>query len=421
MDSSQPKILIAGEREASVPCAKCREELQLGDAVAMCKDCGAVHHHQCWNQIEACSAYDCAGAAASMMAETDDVLTVTRAELVSAEPLRTTSTEASQRNAELKMTERRWNRTAIWAFALSLLGIPLFGIITGLIAILLACIAMVLHRENRRGMGLAVAALLIGLFDVVGWSWGLSKYFGTGASSVSLAEMAIDPSALEDLPDYIARAMRANVVIEVKAGFGRGGLGSGVVLQVKDNLAYIVTNRHVIDGDYSDSTKTPPKNLSDLADFMIMSVERVTMPGTVEWVAPQGIDLAIVSARFSKQEVQAAFWDLEEKTMIGEEVFAVGNPHGLGWTLTSGSVSQVRKRSRGGIAYRILQTSAPINPGNSGGGLYDAKGHLLGINTMTTEKRVAEGLGFSIDFNTLIELIPQRFNISNKNVEEDAQ
>lgn len=421
MSASQPKILIAGDREASVPCAKCSSELRLGDAVAMCSDCGAVHHHRCWQETQACSAYECAAATASMSADSNEVLSVTREELISAEPLRATSTEASFRNEELKRQEKRWNKTAIWAFVIALLGIPLFGIFTGLIAVLLACIAMVLHRENRRGLGLAVVAMLIGVFDVVAWSWGLSHYLGTPHSTVSLAEMAIDPKALEDLPDYIARAMKANVVIEVNAGFGRGGIGSGVVLKVKDNLAYIVTNRHVIDTNYSDGTKTAPNDLSDLANFMIMSVGRVTMPGTVEWVAPQGIDLAIVSARFSPDEVQEALWDIQESTKIGADVFAIGNPHGLGWTLTSGSVSQVRKRDQGGIGYKVLQTSAPINPGNSGGGLYDSNGHLLGINTLTTEKRFAEGLGFSINFETLIDLIPERFNISSQNLEDEAQ
>ena len=55
---------------------------------------------------------------------------------------------------------------------------------------------------------------------------------------------------------------------------------------------------------------------------------------------------------------------------------------------------------------KVIQTSAAINPGNSGGGLYDKLGRLIGINTWTKDKRMAEGLSFAITFTTLLELAP---------------
>ena len=65
--------------------------------------------------------------------------------------------------------------------------------------------------------------------------------------------------------------------------------------------------------------------------------------------------------------------------------------------------------------FRLLQTTAAINPGNSGGGLYDADGRLIGINTMTSDKRFAEGLGFSISLPTLLELVPERLDLPGRN------
>jgi S1-C subfamily serine protease len=63
----------------------------------------------------------------------------------------------------------------------------------------------------------------------------------------------------------------------------------------------------------------------------------------------------------------------------------------------------------------VLQTTAAINPGNSGGGLYDAEGRLIGINTMTGDKRFAEGLGFSIALPTLFDLLPKSMELPSKN------
>jgi len=135
----------------------------------------------------------------------------------------------------------------------------------------------------------------------------------------------------------------------------------------------------------------------------------------VEWIAPYGVDLAIISAPVLAEEVQEAHWDRDATPHIGDEVFAIGNPHGLGWTHSAGDISQVRRQKHGDYNLRLLQTTAAINPGNSGGGLYDSEGRLIGINTMTSDKRFAEGLGFSISLPTLLELAPERLDLPVKN------
>jgi serine protease Do len=116
--------------------------------------------------------------------------------------------------------------------------------------------------------------------------------------------------------------------------------------------------------------------------------------------------------------VQEAYWDREVTPHIGDEVFAIGNPHGFGWTHSAGDISQIRRQKQGDFNFRLLQTTAAINPGNSGGGLYDADGRLIGINTMTSDKRFAEGLGFSIALPTLLDLAPERLELPERNSEQ---
>jgi serine protease Do len=65
--------------------------------------------------------------------------------------------------------------------------------------------------------------------------------------------------------------------------------------------------------------------------------------------------------------------------------------------------------------------TAAINPGNSGGGLYDADGRLIGINTLTSDKRFAEGLGFAISLPTLLELAPAQLQLPDKNTEAPSK
>lgn len=100
--------------------------------------------------------------------------------------------------------------------------------------------------------------------------------------------------------------------------------------------------------------------------------------------------------------------------MIGGEVFTIGNPQHLDWTLTGGRISQFRLQNRGARQIHIIQTDAPLNPGNSGGGLYDKSGKLIGINTWTNDKRFSEGIGFAIDLRSLLDLDPPGLHVGEK-------
>ncbi|MBA4105922.1 MAG: hypothetical protein C0485_09205 [Pirellula sp.] len=418
VSEANPKLLPAGEREAGALCAHCSRELHRDELTAICTKCGAVHHQTCWETGGGCGSYECARSGSYAKPRGLEKISISHAELAAATPLPPPIQHKVYEPAP--EPPPRWNRGALWAFGLAVAGIPLFGLVTGIIAIVVACIALVGHTANRKGMPLAVAAILIGLVDVVGWSVALSNYYGNvGGGIVALSEFSIDPESLKELPERISRAMRANVLIQANFGIGRQGLGSGVILRIQDGSAYIVTNRHVVDEHFSEDggAADAKVDLNGMADLNVLTVEQSFGPAKVEWVAPHGVDLAIIVMPLlgAVDQLQEAVWNGKETPHIGDAVFAVGNPHGLGWTHSAGSISQVRRREQGAFSFRVLQSTAPINPGNSGGGLYDADGRLIGINTMTGDKRFAEGLGFAISFPTLLELIPEKFGIRELN------
>jgi S1-C subfamily serine protease len=415
-----PRILAAGEREAGTLCSRCGNEMALGDDTCICRDCGAVHHAACWELNHGCSAYECSQPVKTSDASGSPTLTVSREELSAAQPLpaRPTSSSIGSDETRNENLNRRWNRSAVAAFAVALLGIPLFGLVTGLVAIVIACVALAGHAHGRRGMSLAVIAIVIGLFDVIGWAVVLSRYLGSPHAMVAMDTLTLDPESLDALPDRISRAMRANVIIQSVAGLGRHAIGSGVIVQVRDGIAHIVTNRHIVDLRYTGD----PRSATDLRELrsalQVTTVGQRPVPAKVEWIAPHGVDLAIISAPVLLDEVQEAHWDSNVTPHVSDEVFAIGNPHGLGWTHSAGDISQIRRQSHGDYDFRVLQTTAAINPGNSGGGLYDSEGRLIGINTMTGDKRFAEALGFSIALPTLLDLAPEHFRLPQENPEK---
>ncbi|MDX8405155.1 MAG: trypsin-like peptidase domain-containing protein, partial [Mariprofundus sp.] len=97
---------------------------------------------------------------------------------------------------------------------------------------------------------------------------------------------------------------------------------------------------------------------------------------------------------------------------VGQKVFAIGNPFGLDWTLTSGIVSALDRSlagKRGGTTIEhLIQTDAAINPGNSGGPLLDSAGRLIGINTaIYSPSGASAGIGFAVPVDTVMRVVPQ--------------
>lgn len=410
---------IAGEREAGVICPHCDVEIDVGDKTLACRDCGNVQHWTCWKAADGCGTWECAPARSAPSAS-EDVLRISTDELESAQPLAPSGVPAMPFGKTISipydpMQPLRWNKMAIAAFVVALIGIPAFGLVTGLIAVVLGAIALVgKFAFRRRGLGLAVSAILLGIVDFVGWTVYLYTYEGGGGqAAIMLDDFDLDPAAMEELSPAVNRAMKANVLIQTDGGLFAQGIGSGVVLGIQDGQALIVTNRHVVDPSFASGDVDVPDDLSSVAGLLVKMVGQTAVAADLVWMAADGIDLALIQVPVLSVDPMSALWERDPGVRVGDDVFAVGNPHGQAWTYTGGEVSQFRRQNVGGHNMRVIQTSAAINPGNSGGGLYSEDGRLLGINTWTNDKRFAEGLGYAISFETLLDIVPARFALTD--------
>jgi serine protease Do len=158
------------------------------------------------------------------------------------------------------------------------------------------------------------------------------------------------------------------------------GLGSGVIV-TKDG--YIMTNNHVVDG-----AKEVKVTLQDGREFTAKVVGR-DPKSDIAVVKVEASDLPTVSIADS------------EKVEVGDVVLAIGNPFGVGQTVTSGIVSAKNRGNMGIEDYEdFIQTDAAINPGNSGGALVDINGRLIGVNTaILSRSGGSQGVGFAIPSN----------------------
>ncbi len=124
-------------------------------------------------------------------------------------------------------------------------------------------------------------------------------------------------------------------------------------------------------------------------DLVIVTVDGDEHDARIEKVSDE-LDLALVSS-----SARDCYWlDVGDEDALehGDKLYAIGSPMGLGHTVTSGIFSGFREFDDG----RLVQTDAPINPGNSGGPLVNARGEVVGVNTLTA--RNADGIGFAIPF-----------------------
>lgn len=159
-------------------------------------------------------------------------------------------------------------------------------------------------------------------------------------------------------------------------------LGSGVVVDAEAGL--ILTNNHVIDG----------------ADDILITLQD-GREFTAEFIgSDRDTDLAVV--RIDADGLDALTLFNSDVLRVGDFVVAVGNPFGLGQTVTSGIVSALGRSGLRGLEYQnFIQTDASINPGNSGGALVNLRGELVGINTaIFTPSGGNVGIGFAIPAST---------------------
>ena len=167
----------------------------------------------------------------------------------------------------------------------------------------------------------------------------------------------------------------------------RNSLGSGVIVTPD---GYIVTNNHVI---------------ADADDIRVVLSDRREFPARVV-ARDERTDLAFLKIEADQPLPYLKIGD-SDALEVGDIVLAIGNPFGVGQTVTQGIVSATARTGVGRNRYQLfIQTDAAINPGNSGGALVNMKGQLVGINTMIFSRSGgSNGIGFAIPSNLVRTLL----------------
>ena len=231
-----------------------------------------------------------------------------------------------------------------------------------------------------------------------------------GATSVEPAgrpaAVAVAGAALPDLSTIAERALQVSVnisstnLVRVPADpffgtfFGNRvqrsqSLGSGVIVSPD---GYILTNTHVI-GNQSESIRVTTFDGQE-RPARLVGIDQVS-------------DLAVV--KIDETGLQPLTWGDSGRLRVAEWVLAVGNPYQLNGTVTLGIVSTVSRSAEQVGSYQdFIQTDAAINPGNSGGALINARGELVGINTMIYSQTGGyQGIGFAIPSNAARQIMDE--------------
>lgn len=235
----------------------------------------------------------------------------------------------------------------------------------------------------------------------------------TGIGNVTFAKLpaVVNGQVLPSLADMLERVTPAVVNISAKSGstsvndpvyrhfFGKSlpskqgkivGTGSGIIVDA--SYGYIVTNAHVIEGAGKITV-----TLKDKRQFYATLVGKDLKA-----------DVAVI--RIQPERLTAMRMAKSKRIRVGDFVVAIGNPYGLGQSVTSGIVSALGRTGLGIEDYEdFIQTDAPINPGNSGGALVNLRGELIGINTaiLGGKDGGSVGIGFAIPSDMILNIKDQ--------------
>lgn len=216
------------------------------------------------------------------------------------------------------------------------------------------------------------------------------------SSQMLRGQNAQEPALPFDVPNGSPYEKFFEPFRDQREGLGRGappprmatGLGSGFIV---DPSGYVVTNNHVADG---------------AADVKVTLDDDSVYPATIVGVDPQ-TDLALLKIE-AKRQLPALQFDNSDMAQVGDWVMAVGNPFGLGGTVTAGIVSARGRNIQAGPYDDFLQIDAAINRGNSGGPLFNMDGKVIGVNTaIFSPNGGSVGLGFAIPSNIAKTVIAQ--------------
>ncbi len=167
------------------------------------------------------------------------------------------------------------------------------------------------------------------------------------------------------------------------------GLGSGFII---DSAGIVVTNNHVIEG---------------ADEITIIMFDHEEYKAELLGRDPKG-DLAVLKFDPGEKKISSVNWGNSDEVRVGDWSIAIGNPLGLGGTVTAGDVSAISRDIGGGSYVKFIQTDASINRGNSGGPLFNTKGEVIGINAaIISQTGGSIGLGFAIPSNSAKKITKQ--------------
>lgn len=228
-------------------------------------------------------------------------------------------------------------------------------------------------RTPKRILFFLLSLLASGFF-------GLSEVFpltDDERNNVAIYQKA-SPSVVNVISTVITRDFFLNPV-------PREGSGSGSII---DSRGHIMTNNHVI---------------RDAQKLEVTLADGSKWPAKLVGTDPDN-DLAVIKINTPQEKLSPLPFGDSQKLQVGQKVLAIGNPFGLGLTLTTGIISSLGRTIRSEVGTTIedvIQTDASINPGNSGGPLLNSEGQIIGINTaILSPTGVSVGIGFAIPVNT---------------------
>jgi S1-C subfamily serine protease len=330
----------------------------------------------------------------NMPAEGESLLRISLEEIDQARPVFRPTWPLAPPPPAAAAAARPTSHLAAVSLGLAIAGVPLVGVLLGPVAVLCGAFALAETEDaGHRGGRWALAGIVLGILDFVGWSIGLLLLLSRPASSGQppLANPSFTAQPALDIagaPAPIQRALRANVRIECSGPYESSG--AGVVVARSGSVAWLATNEHVAHCAAGDRKGV----------LRVVSSSGEYAAAQIRWIAPHGVDLALLR---TKPLPGMGEMKLARRTAkVGDPIFVVGNPLGLDSSYTAGIVSALRS---GPHHVRVFQIQASVNHGNSGGGLYTREGEFLGLVTWTADKKVAEGIGFAISASDLVSLL----------------
>ena len=276
--------------------------------------------------------------------------------------------------------------------------------------------------KGRKWLKCIAMALVFGIVASVafqGSNYVMREYLGMGASRKEekeieqVAVMGAGENATSDVAVVVENVMPSvvsitNLTVQEVQSFFFGGQtytqeyensGSGIIIGQNEDELLIVSNNHVV---------------AESTTLTVTFVDGESVEAQIKGT-DAGIDLAVIAVpmkdiKASTQEsIKVATIGDSDALHVGEQTIAIGNALGYGQSVTSGIVSAL-DRSIDGFDTTLIQTDAAINPGNSGGALLNAKGEVIGINTVKMNAEAVEGMGYAIPITDVREVMDELMN-----------